>query len=337
MTGLENHGIKKRFPNTLDQSGAIAVIMCAALIMFAGFAALAIDIGHLAWVQSELKKAAEAGALAGARTLVPYIAGNPPQPNWSGFKAVAINTVKANYADGNQLTDCTVQSGYWSVVQRLFFTTAPAETLPPVPGIQVVVAKNSGQNNGPLQWLFAPVLGFSPTKDLSATSVATVAFPAAMPKGSVFPLAVTKAIVDQYWNQPIMVPFDIGSGSSNGQWTSFLVNSSGASYVKGLITDGNPTPLTAGETIYIQTGVVASNYGNVPVTTPPTTVVIPFVDSVASGSTPTIKGFVAFDIKSSVQGTKIITGLINKTYPISQATGFSSSGYSPANHAVLVN
>jgi Flp pilus assembly protein TadG len=333
MQGIKNHGIKKRFPNPRDQSGAIAVIIGLALIMLAGFSALAIDIGHLAWVQSELKKAAEAGALAGARTLVPYIAGNPPQPDWSRFQAVATNTVKANYADGNQLTDCTVQPGYWSVVQRLFFTTAPAEIPPPVPGIQVVVAKKSGQNNGPLQWLFAPVLGFSPTKDLSATSVAAVAFPAAMPAGSAFPLAVSQAIMGQYWNQS-NASFKVGSESSNGQWTSFLVNSSGASDIKTLIDQGNPTPLQDGNQIYIQSGVVASNYGNVPVSK---TVVIPLVASVTSNTTQKILGFVAFYIESASQSEKFIQGHFDKTYPISQSTGFSSYGYSPANHSVLVN
>lgn len=333
MTGLENHGIKQRFPNTLDQSGAIVVIFAAVLIVLAGFAALAIDIGHLAWVQGELGKAAETGALAGARTLVPYIAGNPPLPNLSGFQAVATATVTANFADGKPLTDCTMQSGYWSVVQRLFSTTPPAETPPPVPAIQVVVAKKTGQNGGPLQWSFASVLGVSPNTDLSASSVATIAFAAGMPVTSVFPFAVSQTIMDQYWNQS-SASFNIGTGSSNGQWTSLLVNSSGASYVKSLIDQGNPTPLQKGDLIYIQSGVVASNYGDVAVNK---TVVIPIVASVTGASAQNVLGFVAFHIESSDQGTKTIMGYFDKTQVISQATGFSLSGYSPTNHTLLIN
>lgn len=333
MTGLANHGIKQRFPNTLDQSGALAVIMVVALIMLAGFAALAIDIGHMVWVQSELGKAAETGALAGARTLVPYIAGNPPQPNWSRFQAVATAIVTANFADGKPLTNCTVQSGYWSMVQRLFFTIAPTETPPPVPAVQVVVAKKSGQNDGPLQWFFATALGFSPTKDLSATSVATLSFAAGMPVSSVFPFAVSQAAVDQYWNQG-SGDFNIGAGSSNGQWTSLLVNSSGASYVKSLIDQGNPTPLQKGDLIYIQSGVVASNYGDV---STGKTVVIPVVATVTGALTQNVQGFVAFYIKSSDQGTKTIIGYFDKAYVITKATNFSLSGYSPTNHSLLTN
>lgn len=345
MTDLANHGIKKRFPNTLDQSGALAVILAVALIMLAGVAALAIDIGHLVWVQSELAKAAETGALAGASTLVPYIAGNPPQPDLSRFQTATTNIVTGkdtvtgtnySYADGKPLTDCTVQSGYWSMVQRLFFPTAPAETSAPVPAIQVTVAKKSGQNNGPLQWFFATALGFSPTKDLSASSVATLSFPAGMPVSSVFPFAVSQAAVDQYWSQG-SGEFNIGTGSSFGQWTSLLVNNSGASYVKSLLDYGNPTPLKKDDPIYIQSGVVASNYGDVQATKTGKTVVIPVVASVNSNLPEKILGFVAFYIKSSDQGTKIIMGHFDKTYVIKQATSFSLSGYSPTHHSLLVN
>lgn len=143
------------------ESGAIAVLMGLALVAFLGIAALAVDYGYMCVVQGELQKAAEAGALSGADAL-----GASSDPI-----TAATSTVKANSAAGKVLTDCTVQSGYWSVVQRGFFTAAPSETPSPVPAIQVVVVKKSGQNGGSLPLIFAPILGVK-NVDLIGAAVA---------------------------------------------------------------------------------------------------------------------------------------------------------------------
>ena len=45
--------------------------MAIGLVVFLGFGALALDIAHLVSVKRELTKAAEAGALSGARGLWP--------------------------------------------------------------------------------------------------------------------------------------------------------------------------------------------------------------------------------------------------------------------------
>ncbi len=52
-----------------DQKGAVAVIVAVCLVVFVGFTALAVDVGHLYVVRNELQNAADAGALAGARCL----------------------------------------------------------------------------------------------------------------------------------------------------------------------------------------------------------------------------------------------------------------------------
>ena len=139
--------------------------------------------------------------------------------------------------------------------------------------------------------------------------------------------------MDQYGHQG-SASFNIGAGSSNGQWTSLLVNSSGASYVKSLIDHGNPTSLQKGDLIYIQSGVVASNYADV---TTGKTVVIPIVATVTGALTQNVLGFVAFHIESSDQGSKTIIGHFDKTYVIRCGSGFSLSGYSPTNHSLLTN
>lgn len=149
-----------------DESGAIALVMALALVAFLGLGALAVDYGYMSDVQGSLKKAAEAGALAGANALAQSL-------DWN---AAATSIVHQNQAAGQLLTDCQVQSGYWSLVQGKFFATAPTETPTPVQAVQVVVAKSAGNNGGPLQLIFGPILGIS-TSDLSGTAVAVVKSP----------------------------------------------------------------------------------------------------------------------------------------------------------------
>jgi hypothetical protein len=100
-------------------------------------------------------------------------------------------------------------------------------------------------------------------------------------------MAINKCLYDTYWNTSTNSPyvatkktlngvnqvvgkpwvFRIGSayhyGScDSGQWTSFGVDSNSASYVKGLIDNGNPTALSIGDATYIQSGTKTSNYND---------------------------------------------------------------------------
>jgi Flp pilus assembly protein TadG len=133
-----------------NDSGAIALIMAAALVGLMGMGALGIDVGYMYSVRDNRKKTADAGALAGA------IAGS----NWYNA-ASSILTV-----NGQSLSDADIQQGYWSYNQRQFFLTAPSETPAPVPAIQVKVSKQ-------IQLSFASLLpGVNSHPTLSGTSVA---------------------------------------------------------------------------------------------------------------------------------------------------------------------
>ena len=81
--------VKKFFA---EQSGAVAAVVAAVMVVLLGMAAVAFDYGHLSWVSRELHKAAEAGALAGSRSLVPYV-GAPLTPNWTAGQNKASQTV----------------------------------------------------------------------------------------------------------------------------------------------------------------------------------------------------------------------------------------------------
>ncbi len=66
------HRMSKCLPGKFEENdGVSAVIVAVVIVVLVGFAALAIDIGHLAVVRNELQNAADAGALNGARVLYP--------------------------------------------------------------------------------------------------------------------------------------------------------------------------------------------------------------------------------------------------------------------------
>ena len=52
-----------------DQWGATVILVALLILVFIGFTAVAIDIGHLSLVRNELQNATDAGCLAGGRFL----------------------------------------------------------------------------------------------------------------------------------------------------------------------------------------------------------------------------------------------------------------------------
>ena len=150
----------------VDQSGAIAAYAAVALVVFLGFAALTLDIGRIAVVKSELQKAADAGALAGAKAL-----GAGTIPSWSSGETAASSTVQLNSVAGELLTDCTVTYGYWSTLSHTLQDSTITPLATDLPAIRVVVSKIGGENGGPLQLFFAPILGMD-TSDLNGTAIA---------------------------------------------------------------------------------------------------------------------------------------------------------------------
>jgi len=56
-------------PKLFNNKGVTAVVVALLMIVFLGIAALAVDIGYLKVSRSELQRAADAAALAGARML----------------------------------------------------------------------------------------------------------------------------------------------------------------------------------------------------------------------------------------------------------------------------
>ncbi len=215
-----------------SKSGSVAVSVAAVLMMLLGMTAVAVDYGHLTWVKGELTKAAEAGALAGARALVPYV-GAPLIPNWIAGQNKATQTVVLNRADNQTLTDSQVEYGWWNLLTRQLDPVGTILTASHLAAVQVNIAKAAGQNGGPIQMFFAQIFGVL-TRDLSARAVAVISFPTGVGPGALKPMVATKAIVDNYWNRfdPLHpdtpFQFKIGEESSDPSindtmWSTFKV------------------------------------------------------------------------------------------------------------------
>lgn len=143
--------------------------MALVMVVLLGLAALSIDFGYLSSVQGELKKAAEAGALAGANAL-----GSPSSPNWSAAQTAANAIVVQNEGGGQMLADSQVTPGYWNRSTQTFDpNAAKTPTSSEVPAIRVMVARSAGNNGGPLQLSFASIFGLS-TANVSGAAVAMI-------------------------------------------------------------------------------------------------------------------------------------------------------------------
>jgi Flp pilus assembly protein TadG len=326
MPGSLNMNRKKRILPS-DQSGVIAVLVAVCLVVLLLMTGLVVDYSFMTIVSGELNKAAEAGALAGVPALYTP---NLPAPNWSRAESLASQTVLANQVNGQLLTSCQVSSGYFSLTGKKvpLQSQATVPTNSDVPAVWVTVAKSEGNNGGPLQLFFGSLWGVR-TVNLQGQAVATLSYPIGIPPGIVMPLAAkdSQAIFNQYWVND--TSFTIGvNGNDVGQWTSFKKTTNSASYVAGLIAKGNPDYLQVNDYIYIQTGVKASNYGNVRDTLAGKTVYIPLVADTATGWQK-ITGFSAFKVESASQPEKYVQGHFDKNAAIPRATKISPARPSP--------
>ncbi|MDB5774077.1 MAG: pilus assembly protein TadE [Herbaspirillum sp.] len=299
------------------------------------FGAFAIGIARVSVVRNELQNAADAAALAGASGLTAKDSGAPA---WAAASAAATSAITLNASDQTKLSSATVTTGYWNLAGSP--STLQATTITPgandVPGLQVTVTRSANQNGGPINLPFGALLGLAST-NASATAVAVAAAPGTV-AGGLFPVALAQCVYDTYWdsstNQPKIDPstgvayeFQIGNGQpypagsscAASQWTSFLIVANDVPTIRGIITNGNPVPLSIGTSIYIQSGIKATIYSSVPNNT---VVYVPIVSSVATGTYEPIVAFAAFYIDGVAGGSdKYIQGHFLTGYTIPQSSG----------------
>ena len=150
--------------------GAVIVQVAVMSTVIMGFAALAVDIGSMYTVQSELQSVADSAALAAAAQLSGAGGGN----------AQTNATAAANqYAVKNRANGVYTTLGTADIVfgQAAFNGTSGRYTFAaggnPVDAVKIIARRADGSQGGALQMVFAQVLGFS-RKNMAATAVATL-------------------------------------------------------------------------------------------------------------------------------------------------------------------
>ncbi len=281
----------------------MAVLFTAMLSM----AALVLDLGHLSTVKSEIRKAAEAGAYAGARAL-----GLPKDMvdwNWSNGRATAVSTVQQNYADKLSFMDfssANVQVGYWDLrwnarTAHDLLSSAITPTLGQVPAVKVTIGKTTGGSgsSSPGAATFATIMGID-SMGTQATAVAMVSPVTTTNNTDCFPFAFPLLYVTQHWNDNPPTMFRVATDQHNdsgGQWTSFKTTDNSANYINSLIL-GTETAdsITVGDHIYIQNGEKASIYNTAQTEVGKTRYVPVVTDGFVNGAYTTVEAYVPFTI-----------------------------------------
>lgn len=267
-----------------DQRGVAAIVVALVMVLLVGFAALAIDIGHLYVVRNELHNAADAGALAGARylynedgTLVNVganqIASDAATANKSEKIAVEVNWSGGNTGD--------VQRGHWSFATRTFTpndSTAPvdlwnvsAEELDQDPDFINAVRVVTRREAFPASSFFARIFGRE-NFSLAAQAIAYIGFAGTLTPGDVDqPIAICEESILQDGEYSCNIGRMINSGQDvetgeTGGWTSFnqddpCTGGTNAQEVRGLVCgEGNPEIITLGGPIATSGGEIQSAF-----------------------------------------------------------------------------
>ncbi len=312
--------------------GSVLILVALMLPAILAVVALAVDVGRIMLVKDELRRAAEAGALAGANGLM-----TSGGADWSGAAQRALDAVTRNSAAGEPLRAAHVEPGYWDLSTQGWGGSGSfaAGTTRPlagnwVPALRVTVARDGsgpGQTNGgPIDLFFAPVFGRL-LQDTSASAIAMQSAPGSVEPNTLLPVAINRCMFDLYWNsttgtpRPVAPsapyynpadPYELRIGSQyqygscySGQWNLFDTSDNSTQAVIGLLQNGNPNTLRVGDLTYLDGGVKAAAYDSVVVDR---TYLVAVVDRLDRGYQP-IVAFAPFRVVRSVGGsTKAIFG-----------------------------
>jgi len=357
---IKKWGISKKWH---DESGVVFILLIVCILVILGFAALAIDVGHVMVVRNELQNGADATALAAAARLFPHdpvVDATFPPPNWTAADTEADNAIGMNKSDKVALTSCQTECGYWDVnahAPSSYWGPCTAMPSPPssiptnwAPGIRVVVSRagSSGANGGPVQHFFARVLGMN-TSDVNARATAVLYSPGMLRSDAVIPVAISRdAYYDHVNENPVNICDPYTSQYTGcedpalGQWTNFWLNRSDAATMRELLVAGTEGGLTLNQTsIWILTGVTNTLYDagprgeNVQHLYAGQTVYLPVVDPLTPGINSTVVGVVAFHIDQAIGSQmKVIIG--HFTSDIYDGTGPIGPNWGPMDFARLV-
>jgi hypothetical protein len=318
-----------------DQSGTVALIVGIAIFVLLGAAALGLDVAHMVMVKSQLQKAADAGALAGARGLWPLVlpAVDPAatrNPNCVAGQDAARVTAHNNTVDGRNLaydSEITVEVGQWDFTARNFTPGCSSNSN--------AVRVNTRRDG--VVMLFAKIFGIS-TANLSGRAIGVMGPASAVGQGTL-PIAVDSRYTDPWTNIVIRMTPD---NTDNAGWFVKYPDSANAATLKDYINKGTCPSLQIGDIINLQNGADASVMDAIKddlAHNGPIDCLLPVVDTCKFGQDEAVVDFASVRITkvTSTGGDKRVEGFVIPLAENSSALPGGSSNKGGLSTAKLVS
>ena len=149
----------------VNPKGTVIVMVAVVMVVLLSCVAMAVDIGHLYVVRTELQRTADAAALAGASQL----------PSFCNTRIEAKKYADLNSPNqGTVLVDPDILIGNWDSEARTF-----SPWTQPYNAVQVIVKRSQASGN-PVSMFFGGILGLAQS-DVSASAVAVGSAGPALP------------------------------------------------------------------------------------------------------------------------------------------------------------
>ena len=235
----------RRRVKTASQRGSVLVMVAVGILFMLGMVGLAVDLGHLYVIQSELRRAADAGAMAGVRSLFPYplsSAALPLTPNCTAAQSEAQNLAMANLVEGTVPTVANLQTGSWDWSASQF---TPGCSLSPFTNAVTITLR---RDSIPMTVMGA--LGFRPIS-LQATATAVMDWVGKVDQGSGFVMMIGKKYVQTGDMKIFLNPAPIDGGG----WYAKVPTSANNSTITGYLSDPGTIPgLKQGDMVNLNNG-----------------------------------------------------------------------------------
>lgn len=261
------------------------VIVALLFLVFIGFTAVAIDVGHLFIVRNELQNAADAGCLAGGRFLYrdDGLAVNE-NSNQIAYQAAMANKsdktpVDVHWTGGNT---GDVERGHWSFATRTFTPTdltqpvnlwdVPAEELDANSAFVNALRVKTRREDTTSASFFARIFGYE-NFSLSREAIAYIGFAGTLAPGEADqPIAICKEsllVNGQYTCSTgrMITNHEVVAGQESGGWTDFNQDSPCSTGVNAetlrsfICGGGNPDPIIVHQPIATHGGYIEYAHG----------------------------------------------------------------------------
>lgn len=228
-----------------NQKGSVAIIAAAGVLLILGVVGLAVDLGHLYVVKSELRRAADAGAMAGVRSLFPYPVSSatlPLTPNCGAALSQGRAICQANLVEREAAVVASLQTGFWDWSANCF--KSGCLTDPFTNAVTITVRRDQ------IPLTVMGVFGFGPVS-LQATATAVMDWVGKVEPGNAFVLMIGKKHVQTGDMYVYLNPAPIDGGG----WYAKAPQGADNSTIKSYLNDPSTAPgLKQGDIVNMNNG-----------------------------------------------------------------------------------